>query len=84
MWTLSLSNADDFLFFGVMMRLWPIGLCNPHEIVSVTVNLNSMDTARHFVDAISPLEAVLYLGRPLRVVTGQKGVIYQIPSAKLI
>jgi hypothetical protein len=50
---LVLSNPDDFSFLGVATRLWPIGLWNTREIVSVTVNLNSGDIPRHFADAIS-------------------------------
>jgi hypothetical protein len=77
----SLSNADDFSFSGVAIRLRPIGLWNPHEIVSVTVNLNSIDISRHLADAISAPKSVWYI---TRIVTRRKGVIHEIPYAKHI
>ena len=55
---LALAIPDDFSFLGVATRLWPIGLWNPQEIVSVTVNLNSVDTSRYFADAISAPKSV--------------------------
>jgi len=45
------------------MRLWPIGLWNPHEIVSVTVNLNAIDISKHFADAISVLPNLYNVSR---------------------
>jgi len=61
----SLSNPYNFSFFGVAMRLWPIVLWNPLEIISVIINLNSINISRHFADAISALESVGYLARRL-------------------
>ena len=46
------------MFVGVATRLWPIGLWNPHKIVTVTVNLISIGISRHFADAISDLKSV--------------------------
>jgi len=66
------------------MRLWTIGNWNPHEIVSVTVNLNSIHISRHFADAISALQSVGYSARSLHVVTRWKVVIHEIPYAIFI
>jgi len=83
-YNVSLSNPYDFSFLGVATRLWLIGLWNPHEIISVTVNLNSIIISRHFADAISALKSVWYLARRLHVVTRPKVVIHEIPYAKRI
>jgi len=52
-----MSIPDDFIV-GVATRLWAIRLWNPQQIVSVTVNFDSIDISRHFAGAISALEAV--------------------------
>jgi len=80
---LSQSIPENFSFVGVTSRLWPSGLWNPPEIVSVNIKLNSIDISRNIADAISALKPV-YLGRSLRVVTHGKGVIHKIPYAKHI
>jgi len=79
-----ISSSYDVSIVGITMRLWPIGLWNPHKIVSVTVNLNSIDISRHFADTISALKTVLYLVGNLRVVACRKGVIHAIQYAKRI
>jgi hypothetical protein len=56
-------KLDDFSFWRVITCLRPIGLWNPHEIVSVTVNLNSIDISRDFADAISAPKSVGYPAR---------------------
>ena len=78
------SSPYDFSFVGVATRLRRIGLWNAHEIVSVTVNLNSINISRHFADGISALKSVRYPTRSLLVVTRRKVVIPEIPYAKLI